>query len=82
MSTRILPHNFGEVIAAMCAELNNESFELLPDFATGGLLDASQYNGGNGTIATIVLDETNGKFKTGGINNLYVRDICCQMLSP
>ena len=50
MSTRILPHNFGEVISAMCAHLRNEEFELLPDFPTGGLLDASQYQRGQGKI--------------------------------
>ncbi len=34
----------------------------------------SQYSGGNGTVDTIVLDETNGAFKSGGIKNVYIRD--------
>ncbi|WGK69167.1 DNA topoisomerase IV subunit A [Candidatus Haliotispira prima] len=50
MSTRILPHNFVEVIDAMCAELHGKEFEILPDFLTGGLLDTSQYNRGNGKV--------------------------------
>ena len=50
MSTRIMPHNFQEVIQAMCAELKGQDFELLPDFPTGGLLDASQYNCGSGKV--------------------------------
>ncbi|MEM9424747.1 MAG: DNA topoisomerase IV subunit A, partial [Spirochaetota bacterium] len=50
MSTRILPHNFGEVLEAMSAELKGQSFELYPDFPTGGVLDISQYNQGNGKV--------------------------------
>lgn len=46
LSSKILPHNFNEIIEAAIAYLNGEDFELYPDFQTGGLLDASRYNDG------------------------------------
>ncbi|MCH5240354.1 MAG: DNA gyrase/topoisomerase IV subunit A [Muribaculaceae bacterium] len=46
LSSKILPHNFNEIIDAAIAYLHNEEFSLLPDFQTGGLLDASRYNDG------------------------------------
>lgn len=42
----ILPHNFNELLDACVACLRGEEFELLPDFATGGLMDASDYRDG------------------------------------
>ena len=50
MSTRILPHNLIEVVEAVIACLKGESFELFPDFLTGGLADVSEYGDGNGKI--------------------------------
>jgi topoisomerase-4 subunit A len=50
MSTRILPHNFNEVIKAQIAFLKNRPFKLLPDFFNGGLIDAGQYEDGNGKV--------------------------------
>lgn len=51
MSTRILPHNFNEVLEAQIACLNGEELPVLcPDFLTGGILDAEQYQDGNGKI--------------------------------
>lgn len=46
LSSKILPHNFVEVADAAIACLKDEPFTLLPDFQTGGLLDASRYNDG------------------------------------
>lgn len=46
LSSKILPHNFNEILDAAIAYLRNEPFKLLPDFQTGGLLDASRYNDG------------------------------------
>ncbi|MDX2286054.1 MAG: DNA gyrase/topoisomerase IV subunit A [Bacteroidia bacterium] len=46
LATRILPHNFCELIRASIAVLKGKPVELVPDFPTGGQLDASQYNGG------------------------------------
>ena len=50
MSTRILPHNINEIIDAQIAFLQNKSFKLRPDFLSGGLLDASEYEDGNGKV--------------------------------
>ncbi|MEO6524072.1 MAG: DNA gyrase/topoisomerase IV subunit A [Mucilaginibacter sp.] len=46
LATKILPHNFVELIDASIAVLNGERPNLLPDFPTGGLADASNYNEG------------------------------------
>lgn len=46
LSTKILPHNFIELINASIAHLKKESFELYPDFLTGGLADCRLYNEG------------------------------------
>ena len=46
LSTRILPHNFNELIDASIAILKGKRFQLFPDFPTGGMADASQYNDG------------------------------------
>ena len=46
LSTKILPHNFVELIDASIKHLRGKRFEILPDFPTGGLMDATQYNDG------------------------------------
>lgn len=46
LACKILPHNFNELIEASIAALRKEKFELLPDFPTGGLMDASDYKDG------------------------------------
>lgn len=46
LSSKILPHNFNEIIDASISCLKGEPFTLMPDFQTGGLLDASRYNDG------------------------------------
>lgn len=46
LSSKILPHNFNEIIDAAIAYLNGEEFTLYPDFPTGGFLDVSKYNDG------------------------------------
>ncbi len=50
MSTRILPHNFNEVLDAQIALLQGEDRQLFPDFPTGGLMDAALYEDGNGKV--------------------------------
>ena len=50
MSTKILPHNFGELITAQIAILKDEPFELVPDFPQGGLLDPAEYDDGRGRV--------------------------------
>ncbi|EKY05460.1 DNA gyrase/topoisomerase IV subunit A [Capnocytophaga sp. oral taxon 380] len=46
LSTKILPHNFIELIEASIAYLKNKPFELYPDFPTAGIMDVSGYNDG------------------------------------
>jgi topoisomerase-4 subunit A len=50
MATKIMPHNFVELLQAQIAYLNKETFSLNPDFPSGGMLDASEYNDGNGKV--------------------------------
>ncbi|UNY98111.1 DNA gyrase/topoisomerase IV subunit A [Zhouia spongiae] len=46
LSTKILPHNFCELIDASVKYLKGKKFTILPDFPTGGIMDASNYNDG------------------------------------
>lgn len=46
LSTKIMPHNFVEIIEASIAVLKNKPFELYPDFLTGGSVDVSNYQDG------------------------------------
>ena len=46
LSTKILPHNFIELIDASIKELEGKSFKLYPDFPTGGTADFTNYNNG------------------------------------
>ena len=46
LASKILPHNFNELIDAAIAYLKDESFTLCPDFPTGGIADFSRYNDG------------------------------------
>ncbi|MBS7352029.1 MAG: DNA gyrase/topoisomerase IV subunit A, partial [Muribaculaceae bacterium] len=46
LSSKILPHNFNEIIDAAIAYLQGEEFSLYPDFPTGGFIDVSKYNDG------------------------------------
>ncbi len=46
LSTKILPHNFGELCEAAIKYLRGEEFRLYPDFPTGGSVDVSRYNDG------------------------------------
>jgi topoisomerase IV subunit A len=46
LASKVLPHNFIELIDASIACLKDERFELYPDFPTGGLIDVARYNDG------------------------------------
>lgn len=46
LASKILPHNFNELIDASIAYLENKPFEIYPDFLTGGMVDVSKYNDG------------------------------------
>lgn len=46
LSTKILPHNFIELIDCSIKHLRGKKFKLMPDFPTGGIMDATNYNDG------------------------------------
>jgi len=46
LSTKILPHNFNELIEASIKHLRGKRFELFPDFQTGGMIDVTDYSQG------------------------------------
>ena len=46
LSTKIMPHNFNELIDASIAHLKGRKFQIFPDFLTGGMLDVTSYNDG------------------------------------
>lgn len=46
LSTKILPHNFVELINASIQHLKGKRFQIFPDFPTGGIMDVGQYNDG------------------------------------
>ena len=50
LATRILPHNFPELLEAQIAILKKQPFKCLPDFPTGGLMDARDYQDGKGSV--------------------------------
>lgn len=70
MSTRILPHNFCELLEAQIALLRNEEIALFPDFPQGGLMDAEEYGDGRGKVRVRAKLETSRDRKT-----LTVREI-------
>jgi topoisomerase-4 subunit A len=54
LSSKILPHNFNELLDASIAILKGEPYTLLPDFPTGGIADCSKYNqGGRGGMVKV-----------------------------
>ena len=46
LSTKILPHNFKELIKASVSYLKGKNFRIFPDFQTGGIMDVQNYNDG------------------------------------
>ncbi len=69
LSTRIMPHNFIELLKAQVAILQDKRFRLLPDFPQGGLMDATEYDRGNGKI------KLRAKIEKREGNKLVVREI-------
>lgn len=50
MATHVFPHNFVELLEAEIAILEGNTFSILPDFPTGGIMDASLYEKGKGKV--------------------------------
>ncbi|MBL9171590.1 MAG: DNA topoisomerase IV subunit A [Verrucomicrobiales bacterium] len=69
LSCKILPHNFPELLEALIAILKKESFKVLPDFPTGGLMDARDYKDGAGSITV------RAKIKTKDDSTVAIKEI-------
>ncbi|WP_294428830.1 DNA topoisomerase IV subunit A [uncultured Treponema sp.] len=69
MSTKILPYNLKEVLEAEIKCLKGEKFSILPDVSTGGLIDVSNYNDGNGKIIT------RAKFDTSDEKRIIITEL-------
>lgn len=70
MSTRILPHNFNEVLQAMISCIRGKPFSLMPDFPQGGSIDPSGYEDGAGRIRNRATIE-----RRRGQKKLVIREI-------
>jgi topoisomerase-4 subunit A len=69
MSTRIMPHNFCELLEAQIHILKKESFDLVPDFPHGGLIDASEYDDGRGRV------RVRARIEAKGTKHVVIREI-------
>lgn len=70
MSTRILPHNFNELLEAQIAIIEGRDFVIYPDFLTGGIMDVSEYNRGKGKVKLRV------KLEVRDAKTLVITEIC------
>lgn len=70
MSTSILPHNFEELLEAEIAILEGREFSVFPDFPTGGIMDASDYNQGRGKV------KLRAKIEVRDPKTLVITEIC------
>lgn len=70
MATYILPHNFNELLEAEIAILEGRDYLILPDFPTGGIVDASNYNKGKGKVKLRV------KFAIPDAKTVVITEIC------
>ena len=57
LATKILPHNFVELLEGQIKIMQNEEVEIYPDFLQGGMMDVSEYNQGNGKVRLRALIE-------------------------
>lgn len=69
MSTKILPHNFQEVLQAQIACLKGQEFQLFPDFPQGGRIDVSDYQDGQGRL------RNRARIDVEGGKNLIIREL-------
>jgi topoisomerase-4 subunit A len=69
MSTRIMPHNLIELMEAQVAYMRGEPIHVVPDFPTGGLIDVSGYDDGNGKVLV------RAKLDTSDPKRILIREI-------
>lgn len=70
MATHILPHNFVELLEAEIAILEGRPYTILPDFLTGGIMDASDYQKGKGKV------KLRAKIELRDPKTLVITEIC------
>lgn len=70
MATRILPHNFSELVEAQIAFLEGRTFRIYPDFPTGGIMDRSEYEKGLGKV------KLRAKIDIKDPKTLVIKEIC------
>ena len=70
MSTKILPHNFKELLEAEIAILEGKPFEIFPDFPSGGIMDPSEYNQGQGKV------KLRAKIDVFDNRTIFIKEIC------
>ena len=80
MATKILPHNFDELLDAQMRYLKGQKFQVYPDFQQGGIMDVSEWDDGRGKVRirarlkvtdekTIVISEVPFSTTTGSLIN-------------
>nr|WP_166158133.1 DNA topoisomerase IV subunit A [Neochlamydia sp. AcF84]NGY95907.1 DNA topoisomerase 4 subunit A [Neochlamydia sp. AcF84] len=70
MATHILPHNFVELLEAEIAILEGREYTIVPDFPTGGIMDASEYEKGKGRV------KLRAKIEIRDPKTLVITEIC------
>ncbi len=70
MATHILPHNFVELLEAEIAILEGRDYTIVPDFPTGGIMDASDYDKGKGKV------KLRSKIEIRDPKTLVITEIC------
>lgn len=70
MATNILPHNFTELLEAEIAILEGREYLLLPDFPTGGIMDATNYDRGFGKV------KLRAQMEITDPKTIVIREIC------
>lgn len=70
MATKILPHNFKELLEAEIALIRNKEILLVPDFVTGGSVDITDYNKGQGKV------RVRARIDVKDDKTLLIREIC------
>jgi topoisomerase-4 subunit A len=70
MSTKILPHNFVELLEGEIAILEERPFCILPDFPSGGIMDCTEYDQGRGKV------KLRAKVKIVDDKTLVIKEIC------
>ena len=69
MSTRVLPHNFQEVLRAQIDYLRGREFQLYPDFPQGGTMDVEDYGSGRGRV------RNRARIEKKGSKELVIREL-------